>query len=242
VRVRNIYICVYEAFGPHLQVRLSTTRLTRDVRTFLPVVEQEDRWGRKHLFTTWILSLVARRLVTKIPAADSVTADSHGDYAWDTERRRPIVKIHYGAREHQLRVLRSSLFTFFFFSCFSATLACRWSRQLFPNARKLVMSNKKIMVKMARVKRGRARDLRTTAVSPTDPNMPRGFTAGVCSCRCQVRECESAVALQGQFITAELPGLPGRQTSDRPTYYWLLIGYLFKWMQITVAGFQCSAS
>jgi len=82
-----------------------------------------------------------------------------------------------------------------------------------------------MMVKMTRMKRGRTRELRTTAVSPTDPNTSRGFTAGVYSC---VGVKFARARLQGQFITAELPGLPGRQTGDRPTYYWLLIGYLFK--------------
>jgi len=122
-------------------------------------------------------------------------------------------------------VLHSSLFCFLF-SCFSATLVDETGNYSPTQAWQGAIE--KIMIKMARVKRGRARDLRTTAVSPTDPNTPRGFTAGICSCGCQVRKCESVVALQGQFITVGLPGLPGRQTGDRPTYYWLLIGYLFK--------------
>lgn len=73
---------------------------------------------------------------------------------------------------------------------------------------------------------------------------PRGFAA---SCRCQVRWSLAGRAREPRphhrgSLSRRGTGLPGRQTSDWPTYYWLLIGYLFKWMQITMAGFQCSAS
>lgn len=48
--LHNMYLYIYQALGPHLQVRLNTIRLTRDVRTFLLAAEQEDRWKKIPLY------------------------------------------------------------------------------------------------------------------------------------------------------------------------------------------------
>lgn len=119
---RRTYVCnilyTYEAPGPHLQVRLSTAGLTRDVRTFLPAAERENRWKKVPLYDVDSFSLSApTRYENSCRGASARTRIARicNGYARNTEWRRLIVKIHYGAREYQLHVLRSSFLLFFFF-------------------------------------------------------------------------------------------------------------------------------
>lgn len=101
---------IRHAGNSYLQVRLSTARLTRDVRTFHSAERR-----KKYPFTMWIFALPARRLITRKFLPKDGSPIRRVKLPLGRAKCGPIVKIHYGAREYISRAFHLTLLLFVFF-------------------------------------------------------------------------------------------------------------------------------